>query len=31
MAVVEIHPQGIVGNWKSGIALDFHTTRALSA
>jgi competence protein ComFC len=26
MAVVEIHPQGIAGKWKSGIALDFHTT-----
>jgi hypothetical protein len=26
MAVVEIHPQRIVGSWKSGIALDFHTT-----
>jgi len=26
MAVVEIHPQTITGNWKSGVALDFHTT-----
>jgi predicted amidophosphoribosyltransferase len=26
MAVVEIHPQRIAGNWKSGVALDFHTT-----
>ena len=26
MAVVEIHPQSITGKWKSGIALDFHTT-----
>lgn len=26
MAIVEIHPQSIVGSWKSGIALDFHTT-----
>lgn len=24
--MVAIHPQRIVGNWKSGIALDFHTT-----
>jgi len=24
--MVAIHPQQIVGNWKSGIALDFHTT-----
>ena len=26
MAIVKIHPQRIVGNWKSGVALDFHTT-----
>ena len=26
MAIVAIHPQRITGNWKSGIALDFHTT-----
>ncbi|MGB8398733.1 ComF family protein [Bradyrhizobium sp.] len=24
--MVDIHPQKIMGNWKSGIALDFHTT-----
>jgi competence protein ComFC len=24
--MVAIHPQEISGNWKSGIALDFHTT-----
>ncbi len=24
--VVEIHPQKIEGRWKSGVALDFHTT-----
>jgi hypothetical protein len=28
--MVEIHPQQITGNWKSGVALDFHTTRAFS-
>jgi competence protein ComFC len=26
LRMVDIHPQKIVGNWKSGIALDFHTT-----
>lgn len=26
MATVEIHPQKISGRWKSGVALDFHTT-----
>src|SRR5438128_2616859 len=26
MAVVEIHPQIIRGNWYAGVALDFHTT-----
>jgi competence protein ComFC len=26
MAVVEVHPQKIAGLWKSGVALDFHTT-----
>src|SRR6266702_1752415 len=26
LMVVNIHPQEIFGNWKSGIALDFHTT-----
>jgi len=31
MAVVEIHPQGIAGSWKSGIALDFHTTSSTPA
>lgn len=24
-----VHPQKIVGNWKAGIALDFHTTRSI--
>lgn len=24
--MVAIHPQNIAGNWRSGIALDFHTT-----
>lgn len=31
MAVVEVHPQSIVGNWKSGVALDFHTTSSTPA
>jgi|JI6StandDraft_1071083.scaffolds.fasta_scaffold55206_2 competence protein ComFC len=26
MSTVEIHPQKIVGHWRSGIALDLHTT-----
>ena len=26
MTVVEIYPQSIAGKWKSGVALDFHTT-----
>jgi competence protein ComFC len=26
MAIVEVHPQIITGKWKSGVALDFHTT-----
>jgi competence protein ComFC len=26
--MITVHPQKIVGNWKSGIALDFHTTRS---
>jgi predicted amidophosphoribosyltransferase len=26
MAAVEIHPQKIDGHWRSGIALDLHTT-----
>jgi competence protein ComFC len=26
MAIVVIHPQRVAGKWKSGIALDFHTT-----
>ncbi len=24
--MVDIHPQKIIGKWRSGIALDFHTT-----
>ncbi len=26
MTIVKIHPQRIVGRWKSGVALDLHTT-----
>lgn len=26
MAIVEIHPQQIVGKWTTGVALDLHTT-----
>lgn len=26
MAIVQIHPQQIVGKWRAGIALDLHTT-----
>ncbi|MGB8478831.1 MAG: hypothetical protein WCE63_08320 [Acidobacteriaceae bacterium] len=27
--MVEIHPQRIQGNWRSGYALDFHTTSSI--